>query len=74
MKGAPPGLVVSQFNSATKIIMLKNFIIWPSPTVLERFVHDFQNLHQILYVVGAVDGSHIPIVAPQLHVVDYYNR
>ena len=31
-------------------------------------------MHQIPYVVAAVDGSHIPIVAPRLHALDYYNR
>ena len=67
-------LAVSQFCVAIKNILLKEFIRWPSPADLERFAHEFQNLHQIPYVVGAVDGSHIPIVAPRLHAADYFNR
>ena len=41
---------------------------------MKRYAQEFQDLHQIPYVVGAVDGSHIPIVAPRLHAPDYYNR
>ena len=40
---------------------------------MDRYAQEFQDLQQIPYVVGAVDGSHIPIVAPQLHAADYYN-
>ena len=41
---------------------------------MEKYAQKFQDLHQISYVVGAVDGSHIPMVAPRLHAPDYYNR
>ena len=40
---------------------------------MEKIAREFENLPQIPNVVGAVDGSHIPIVAPQSHAVDYYN-
>ena len=42
--------------------------------VMDKFADEFMGIHQIPYVVGAVDGSHIPIVAPRLHAADYYNR
>jgi len=41
---------------------------------MDRYAHEFQDLHQIPYVVWVVNGSHIPIVAPRLHAADYYNR
>ena len=41
---------------------------------MERYAQEFQDLHQISYMVGIVDGSHIPIIAPQLHAPDFYNR
>lgn len=41
---------------------------------MDEYAHEFQDLYQILYVVGAVDGSYIPIVVPRLHAPDYYNR
>ena len=54
--------------------LLRKFITWPTPAIMDRYAQEFQDLHQIPYVVGAVDGSHIPIVAPRLHAADYYNR
>ena len=67
-------LAVSQFCGALKKKLLRKFINWPSPSSMKRYAQEFQDLHQIPYVVGAVDGSHIPIVAPRLHAPDYYNR
>ena len=67
-------LAVSQFTSAVRILLLKIYIRWSSTTIMYKFFRKFKNIHQIPYVIGAVDGSHIPIVTPQLHVADYYNR
>ena len=54
--------------------MLRKFINWSSPSTMERYTQEFQDLHQIPYVVEVVDGSHISIIAPRLHAPDYYNR
>ena len=67
-------VAVSQFCGAIKKNLLRKFINWPSPSTMDRYAQEFQDLQQIPYVVGAVDGSHIPIVAPRLHAPDYYNR
>ena len=67
-------LAVSQFCGAVKSMLLRKFIRWPSTVVMDKFADEFMGIHQIPYVVGAVDGSHIPIVAPRLHAADYYNR
>ena len=67
-------LAVSQFTAAIKSVLLKKFIRWPSVSVMDKFAQEFQDIHNIPYVVGAVDGSHIPIIAPRLHAADYYNR
>lgn len=67
-------LAVSQFCVAVKSILLKKFIRWPSTAVMEKFANEFLGIRQIPSVVGVVDGSHIPIVAPRLHAADYYNR
>jgi len=65
---------VSEFNNAVTKLLLKKFIRWPSTAVMNKFVDEFQSLHNIPYVVGAIDGSHISIIAPRLHAVDYYNH
>jgi hypothetical protein len=67
-------LAVSQFCGAIKSMLLRKFIRWPSTAVMDKFADEFQGIHGIPYVVGAVDGSHIPIVSPRLHAADYYNR
>ena len=65
---------LSQFIYAVKSILLKKFIQWPSKNVMDKYAEEFESLHNIPYVVGAVDGSHIPIVSSRLHAGDYYNR
>ena len=67
-------LAVSQFTRAVKSVLLKTYIRWPTVSVMEKFAEEFQDIHDIPYVVGAVDGSHISIVAPRLHAADYFNR
>ena len=67
-------VAVSQFTTAMKSLLLKKFIRWPSAIVMDKFVTEFQDLHNIPYIVGAVDGSHIPIFLPRLYAAEYYNR
>ena len=67
-------MAVSQFTNAMKLLLFKKYIRWPSTTTMDKFARKFENIHRIPYVVGAVDGSHIPILAPRLHAGDYYNR
>jgi len=35
---------------------------------------DFESLHGIPYILGAIDGSHIPIIAPKVDSTSYYCR
>ena len=65
---------VTQFCGAIKKSLLRKFISWPSASTQDKYAQEFQDLHQIPYVVRAVDGSHIPIVTPRLHTPDYYNH
>ena len=51
-----------------------NYVRWPSSSRMREIALDFERLHGIPNVVGAIDGSHIPIVAPHLHAADYFNR
>ena len=67
-------IAVIEFCVAIKKHFLRKFICWPSPSTMKKYAQEFEDLQQIPYVVGAVDGSHIPIIAPRLHAADYYNR
>ena len=64
-------LTVTLFVGRIKSIILKKFIWWSSTSIMEKFASEFKNMHGIPYVVGAVDRSHIPIVAPRFHAADY---
>jgi hypothetical protein len=41
---------------------------------LQRISSKFEALKGIPFVIGAVDGSHIPIIAPSLDPISYYCR
>ena len=38
-------LAISQFCGAIKKNLLRKFINWPSPSTMERYAHEFQDLH-----------------------------
>jgi hypothetical protein len=41
---------------------------------LNRIAAEFEELRGLPYVIGAVDGSHIPIIAPPIDPTSYYCR
>ncbi|XP_070549934.1 uncharacterized protein [Ptychodera flava] len=53
---------------------LKEIIRFPSGNELERVVDSFQQRWGFPQVVGAIDASHIPIIAPEKYARDYFNR
>ena len=54
--------------------LLPDYIKVPTGAALKEAVEEFKGDHSFPQCVGAVDGSHIPIVSPQECPVDYYNR
>jgi hypothetical protein len=41
---------------------------------MQAISENFEALHRIHFVVGAIDRSHISIIAPEEHAADYYYR
>jgi hypothetical protein len=39
---------------------------------MKQIALKFEALHIILYIIGAIDGSHISIIAPPYDLVSYY--
>ena len=66
--------IVLESCQALKAICKDVFIRWPSPSQMQAISENFKALHGILFVVGAINGSHIPIVAPKAYATDYYCR
>ena len=54
--------------------LLSVYINSPTGESLKRVVDVFEGKWGFPQCVGAIDGCHIPIAAPELNHTDYYNR
>ncbi|XP_033098538.1 protein ANTAGONIST OF LIKE HETEROCHROMATIN PROTEIN 1-like [Anneissia japonica] len=66
--------VVHSVCSAITEFLQPRYIVWPEGQRLTETVNGFQQFHGFPQCVGAIDGSHIPIIAPYDRPNDYYNR
>jgi hypothetical protein len=57
-----------------RLHLQKIFIQTPNENRLRVLAKDFERLHNIPYIIGAIDGSHIPVLAPVIGGEDYYYR
>lgn len=55
-------------------VLLPKYIKFPEGDELKRVVDGFKHKYGFPQCVGAIDGSHIPILSPQEYTADYYNR
>ena len=55
-------------------VMLKGYVRLPAVHEVEDEIAGFYNLARFPQVVGAVDGCHVPIMAPQENKEDYVDR
>jgi len=55
---------------------LLKHLVFQKPTLhwMKQISIDFQSLHGISHIFGAIDGSHIPIIAPRVDPTSYYCR
>lgn len=62
------------FNRVIKIIVahVREYIIWPNDE--QKTTDEFKNRAGIPGVIGAVDGTHIPICTPKFMPNSYLNR
>ena len=63
-----------QVCSAIVTCLLPKYIHIPSGSALTENVEAFKTQYGFPQCVGAVDGSHIPIVSPHQCPADFYNR
>lgn len=50
------------------------YIKWPDNSDIEQVSEGFQQVQGIHCCIGAIDGSHIPIIRPMEHGNNYFNR
>lgn len=66
--------IIMQFCQVVRHVLHDRYISWPSSLRMKKLVQDFEALRGLDYVIGAVDESHISIIAPHKNQVDYYCR
>ena len=64
--------IVREFYSLVRIHLPKKIVTFPSEHRFCQMAREFEALHDIPYVVGATNGSHIPILTPVNGGEDYY--
>lgn len=52
--------------------MQRIFIQLPSPSWYRVLAQELEALHMILHIIGAIDGSRIPVLALIIGGEDYY--
>ena len=65
-------VIVEDFCRMVRLHLQKKFVTFPNEYKFRELAKDFEALHGIPYVVGVIDGSHIPILAPINGGEDYY--
>ena len=67
-------LVLKDVCSAIVKYLLPSYITFPKGAALKEVIDGFKNNLGFPQCMGAVDGSHIPIISPHECPADYYNR
>lgn len=65
---------VQDFCNVVIKVLLPNHIKCPDATKLVELATFFQNCWRVPQCVGAIGGSHIPVIAPKEYPRDYLNR
>jgi hypothetical protein len=66
--------IVKEFCKMIRLHLQKIFIQIPNENRLRILAKEFERLNNIPYIIGAIDGSHIPVLAPVIGGEDYYYR
>lgn len=66
--------IVNEVCKAIVDMLLSQVIKWPTGEVLHTVLDGFLQTWGFPQCAGAIDGTHIPIVAPPQSSTDYYNR
>jgi len=67
-------IIVKEFCAAIEKHLKPLVTEKQSTTTLRRIAAEFEELRGLPYVIGVVDGSHIPIISPPIDPTSYYCR
>lgn len=66
--------IVHDFCKAVHHVLMPDYIKLPQGDDLQEKLQGFRQRWGFPQCAGAIDGSHIPIIAPKESHVDYFNR
>ena len=66
--------IVKETCSVIVTVLLPRYIRMPNNERLDEIIEGFETKFGFPNCGGAIDGTHIPIIVPQLHHNDYHNR
>ena len=66
--------IVREFCKAVRKYLQLVFIQTPDESQFRILARRFEQLHDIPYVIGAINGSHILVLAPVVGREDYYYK
>jgi hypothetical protein len=64
--------IVREFYKVVRKHFLRVLVQFPSESQFKILASQFEALYGIPYIVAAIDGSHIPVLAPVIGGEDYY--
>ena len=67
-------VVFHETIKAINTVLLPKYLKFPTGQSLKNVVDGFRTRWGFPQCCGAIDGTHIPIIAPHEHHADYYNR
>jgi hypothetical protein len=66
--------IIREFNKVVRKHLLRVLVQFPSELQFKVLASQFEALHGIPYIVSAIDGLHIPVLAHVIGREDYYCR
>ena len=66
--------ILHETCAAIATALMSTYIKFPTGQSLQNVIEGFELKWGFPQCMGAIDGSHIPICAPELNHTDYYNR